>query len=332
MSAEHEHDLSTAAGVQAHLAPTEFASSTPYKGQKTLVLKHARPYVAVAASIPLAIERQAFEAKALEKIREGLDSGPLAKVPVMYHFDENSHIIIMEDCGEDSQNLKALMSAAPPSVPVAQEIGRALGQFLGRLHSWGTVDPKMIDFFDENEQAKRITSWITYGRLISTLTTDDIPAVALLPEKVPESDLDDIRAIITERTNEIFTERATLTMGDFWTGNVMLAKAGVAALDVGQFCAEMLTLTLFKPDAVEASKALIEAFLTEYRAHCGEMAPHFANVVAKHMGAHLVTITPRVGWGTPEETVKAVEVGLEHLMEGCSDRWVRERSALSPLM
>lgn len=78
MSAEHEHDLSTAAGVQAHLAPTEFASSTvtpltggtgnfafrlhlsqPYKGQKTLVLKHARPYVAVAASIPLAIERQA---------------------------------------------------------------------------------------------------------------------------------------------------------------------------------------------------------------------------------------------------------------------------------
>jgi 5-methylthioribose kinase len=232
----------------------------------------------------------------------------------------------MEDCGEDSQNLKALMSAAPPSVPVAQEIGRALGQFLGRLHSWGTVDPKMIDFFDENEQAKvtdvsaitlfsfmnvfgqRITSWITYGRLISTLTTDDIPAVALLPEKVPESDLDDIRAIITERTNEIFTERATLTMGDFWTGNVMvnlrtdaatgetsfggvyiidweLAKAGVAALDVGQFCAEMLTLTLFKLDAVEASKALIEAFLTEYRAHCGEMAPHFANVVAKHMGA-----------------------------------------------
>ncbi|KAF8186531.1 kinase-like domain-containing protein [Mycena galopus ATCC 62051] len=366
-----EHDLSTAAGVQAHLATTQFASSTvtlltggtgnfafrlhlltPYKGQTTLVLKHARPYAAAMPSFPLAIERQAFEAKALEKIKEGLDCGSLAKVPVMYHFDETAHTIIMEDCGQDSQNLKALMIASPPSPAVAQEIGRALGQFLGRLHSWAAIDPKMamVDFFDQNEQAKRITAWVTYGRIIDSLTTDNLPAVALLPEPVPASDLDDIRAIIAERTPEIFNCRDTLTMGDFWSGNIMvnlradgsfggvhiidweLAKAGVAALDVGQFCAEMLSLILFKPHAVEAAKALVEAFLTEYRAHCGVMAPHFANVAAKHIGAHLVTITPRVDWGTPEETVKAVEVGLEHLMEGCSDRWVRERSILSPLM
>ncbi|KAJ7224025.1 kinase-like domain-containing protein [Mycena haematopus] len=371
-----DHDLSTAAGVQAYLATTEFASSavtlltggtgnfafrlhllTPYEGQTTLVLKHARPYVATAPSIPLAIERQAFEAEALQKIKEGLNCGPLATVPTMYHFDETAHIIIMTDAGENSRNLKALMISAPPSPAVAQEIGRALGQFLGRLHSWGAIDSKMVDFFDQNEQAKRITAWITYDRIISSLTTDNLPAVALLPEPVPESDLDDIRAIVAERTPEIFNCRDTLTMGDFWSGNIMvnlhtnaatgatsfggvhiidweLAKAGVAALDVGQFCAEMLCLILFEPHAgtVESAKALIEAFLVEYRAYCGELKPHFANVAAKHIGAHLVTITPRVGWGTPEETVKAVEVGLEHLMEGCSDRWVRERSILSPLM
>ncbi|KAJ7656716.1 hypothetical protein DFH06DRAFT_463924 [Mycena polygramma] len=94
----------------------------------------------------------------------------------------------------------------------------------------------------------------------------------------------------------------------------------------------MLTVALFKPAAVEASHALVAAFLEAYRAHSGALAPHFANVAAKHMGAHLVAITPNVGWGTPEETVKAIEVGLEHLMEGCSDRWVRERSILNPLM
>ncbi|KAF8184646.1 kinase-like domain-containing protein [Mycena galopus ATCC 62051] len=263
---------------------------------------------------------QAFEAKALQKIKEGLDCGPLAIVPMMYHFDETAHILIMEDCGQDSQNLKALMIGSPPSPGVAQEIGRALGQFLGRLHSWAAIDPKMVDFFDQNEQAKRITAWVTYGRIIDSLTTDNLPAVALLPEPVPASDLDDIRAIIAERTPEIFNCRDTLTMGDFWPGNIMvnlradgsfggvhvidweLAKAGVAALDVGQFCAEMLSLILFKPPAVEAAKALVEAFLTEYRVHCGVMAPHFANVAAKHIGAHLVTITPRVDWGTPEET------------------------------
>jgi 5-methylthioribose kinase len=97
-------------------------------------------------------------------------------------------------------------------------------------------------------------------------------------------------------------------MGDFWTGNVMvnlhtdaatgattfdgvhiidweLAKAGVGALDVGQFCAEMLCLTLFKPYAVDSANALIEAFLNEYRSHCRVIAPHFANVAAKHIGA-----------------------------------------------
>ncbi|KAJ6542296.1 kinase-like domain-containing protein [Mycena vulgaris] len=368
-----EHDLSTASGVQAYLATTPFAStvvtplsggnssftyrlhlSTPYEGHPTLVMKHARPYVALSASkIPFAIERQAFEAKALEKVKAGLDCGPLATVPGMHHFDEDAHVIIMGDCGAGSLTLKELMLTATPSPAVAREIGLALGQFLGRLHSWAAVDPTMLDFFDQNEQAKKITAWVTYGRLISTLTTDALPAIALLNEQVDASDLADIRAIVDELTPEIYTSRETLTMGDFWTGNIMvslrsdgpalelervhvidweLAKPGLAALDVGQFCAEMHTLQLFKPHTVESGAALIEAFLTAYRAHCGTMAPHMPNVAAKHMGAHLVAITPRVPWGTPEETAKVVEVGLTHLMEGCSDRWVRERSVLAPLM
>ncbi|KAJ7119959.1 kinase-like domain-containing protein [Mycena crocata] len=369
MTTNSDHDLSTIAGVEAYLATTKFASThvtaltggtgnfayrlhltRPHEGHTTLVMKHARPYVALSAEIPFAIERQAFEAKALEKIKGGLDCGPLTTVPGLHHFDEEAHVIIMDDCGEKSLNLKQLMLTATPPSAVAREIGLALGQFLGRLHSWGTVDPSMLHFFDSNEQAKKITAWVTYGRIISTLTTADIPAIALLPEPVSQSDMDDIRALIAERTSEILTSRATLTMGDFWTGNIMvslssdgtlervhvidweLAKPGVAALDVGQFCAEMHTMTLFKEFTVTPAAALLEAFLTAYRANCGVMAPHLANVAARHMGGHLVTITPRVGWGTPEETVRAVQVGLEYLRAGCSDRWVRERSVLSPLM
>ncbi|KAJ6514480.1 hypothetical protein C8R47DRAFT_1282499 [Mycena vitilis] len=64
-----------------------------------------------------------------------------------------------------------------------------------------------------------------------------------------------------------------------------LAKPGVPALDVGQFCAEMLTVTLFKPAAVESSHGLVAAFLEAYRAHSGVLTLHFANVAAKHMGA-----------------------------------------------
>ncbi|KAK7051884.1 APH domain-containing protein [Favolaschia claudopus] len=387
MSSSHEenekHDLSTPTGVQSYLASTKFASHTvtaltggtgnfafrlhlvePYDGKKTLVAKHARPYVASRVEMAFDLKRQTFEVEALRQVKQHVVSSSssagglsAATVPEVYHFDEEAHVIIMEDCGEGSMNLKALMMGAnAPSVEVAREIGRALGEFLGRLHAWGAREEnsKVLDTFFENAQGKAITSWITYGRLISTLTsTPPHPAVSLLPEfPVPESDLDDIRAIISERTEEIQTSRETLTMGDFWTGNVMvnlranssldsvyvidweLAKAGVAALDVGQFCAEMLCLDVFrKAKAGESARALIEEFLGAYRGSCGGMVEgHFANVAAKHVGAHLVAITPQVGWGPPEESVKAVELGLEYLMEGCSDRWVRERSILAPLM
>ncbi|KAJ7744066.1 kinase-like domain-containing protein [Mycena maculata] len=372
-STEPEHDLSTIAGAQAYLSSTPFASTsltllsgihsnftyrlylvTPYKGQSTLVMKHAKPHIVLSATeILYAMERQTFEAKALQKIREGLDCEPrAATVPEMHHFDAEAHVIILEDCGEQSRNLKELFLTAPPPPAIAHEIGLALGQFLGRLHAWGAADPAILDVFAGNEQAKRITSWITYERLIPTLTTDNVPAVALLPAPIPETDLAAIRALVAERIPEIYAARAALTMGDFWTGNVVvrldgadgavtprvhvidweLVKPGIPALDVGQFCAEMHTLTLFRPQTAASAGALIDAFLTAYRAHCGSLAPHTANVATKHMGAHLVVITPSVGWGTPEENVKAIELGLTYMREGGSDQWVRESSVFGSLM
>ncbi|KAJ7887303.1 kinase-like domain-containing protein [Mycena olivaceomarginata] len=372
-----DHDLSTVAGAQAYLAPTQFASTsvillcgnhsnftyrlhllTPYKDRSTLVMKYSRSDIVLSASeILSAMERQTFEAKALEKIRHELDCGPFATVPELHHFDEQAHVIIMEDCGVQSLNLKQLMLTATPSPAIAREIGLALGQFLGRLHLWSAMDSSLLDAFDQNKQAKKITAWITYERLISTLTMEKHPAIACLPTPVPDNTLDALRLIVAERTTEIHHSRETLTMGDFWTGNILvtlspadgdmgqppvlervhvidweLVKPGVAALDIGQFCAEMHTLTLFRPDTTASASALIDAFLTAYRAHCGTMAPRTPSVAAKHMGAHLVVITPWVEWGTPEDTAKAIEVGLTYLIEGGSEQWVREKSVFGPLL
>ncbi|KAJ7675122.1 kinase-like domain-containing protein [Mycena rosella] len=365
-----EHGLSTIAGAQAYLASTRFASTSitllsgahsnftyrlhlaaPYKGHPTLVMKHAKSYIILSASEKLyAMERQTFEAKALQKIKEDLDTG-LATVPQLHHFDADAHFIIIEDCGEQSRNLKELFLKSPPPPAVAREIGLVLGEFLGRLHSWSVVDPTIPDAFAGNTQAKKITAWITYERLLPALTTNPFPEIALLPSPILESELDAICAIVSTRVSEIHAARTALTMGDFWTGNIVvnlpdggaapprvhvvdweLVKPGVPALDLGQFCAEMQTLTLFKPETAASAGALIDAFLTEYRAHCGAMAPRTANVAAEHMGAHLVTITPWVAWGPPEEAVKAVELGLTYLREGCDDRWVRESSVFGPLM
>ncbi|KAJ7835403.1 kinase-like domain-containing protein [Mycena leptocephala] len=351
-------DLSTVAGAQAYLVPTQFASTsvillcgmhsnftyrlhllTPHMGRSTLVMKYARSDIVLSASeILSAMERQTFEAKALEKIRQELDCGPFATVPELYHFDEQAHVIIMEDCGVQSLNLKQLMLTATPSPAVAREIGLALGQFLGRLHLWGAKN-----YCLDHLRAPHI--YFDHGKL---------SAVACLPTPVLENTLDALRAIVAERTAEIHHSRETLTMGDFWTGNVMvtlrpadiegpalervhvidweLVKPGVAALDIGQFCAEMHTFTLFRPDTIAPASALIDAFLTAYRVHCGTMALHTPSVAAKHMGAHLVVITPWVEWGTPQDTAKAIEVGLTYLIEGGSEQWVREKSVFGPLL
>ncbi|KAJ7093712.1 hypothetical protein C8R44DRAFT_645742, partial [Mycena epipterygia] len=205
---------------------------------------------------------QTFEAKALEKINAELDCGRLASVPDVHHFNEHANAIIMDDCWVESITLKELMITATPSTAVAREIGLAVGEFLGRFHSWAGQGHHLILFLlcIAHLLPQKITAWITYERIISTLTTDNFPAVALIPGGIPDSTLDAIRAIVNERIPEIYHSRETLTMGDFWTRNVLVSlrpttdtkptslervhivdwecvQQGIAALDVGKFCA-----------------------------------------------------------------------------------------------
>ncbi|KAF7316517.1 APH domain-containing protein [Mycena indigotica] len=362
-------DLSTASGVESYLANTQFAAtrvvplaggvgnftfrlflSTPHNGHRTVILKHAKPYVALSPDFPFSVDRQIYESRALEEVKKSGVCSDLVDVPAVIHHDKTANFLIIEDCGEQALTLKQLMLTATPTLETATRIGAALGEFLGRFHAWGQEQKDLLAFFDQNEQAKNITAIITYGRLIPMLTTRKVPAVELLSEPIPQEDLDAIQAIVDERTAQIHTAKTALTMGDFWTGNVLinmepssgeflqanvidweLAKPGIRALDVGQFCAEMHCVSIFHPEKANSADALIKAFLAEYRLHCGEMEDHLAGTAAKHIGAHLVTIAPTVGWGPPDESVKAVQEGLTYLWEGCSSKWLRERSMFAPL-
>ncbi|KAJ7114832.1 kinase-like domain-containing protein, partial [Mycena epipterygia] len=275
-------DLSIIASAQAYLETTQFARktvtlvsnvhsnftyrlelSTSYKGRSTLVMKHARPDIPLSDSEKLSQskERCTFEAKVLEKIKAELYCGPLTTVPELHDFDKHVHEIIMDDCRVESITLNELMLTATPSITVAREIGLALGEFLGWLHSWGAADPAMLDVFDQNKQAKVVIHYCFLAitrHIISTPTTDNLPAVALIPGEIPDSTLDAIRAIVDERIPEIYQSRETLATGDFWTGNVLVSlrpaadteapslehvyfidwefvQPRIAALDVGKF-------------------------------------------------------------------------------------------------
>jgi 5-methylthioribose kinase len=89
-------------------------------------------------------------------------------VPSAYFFDEKEHVIIMDDCGSDCMTLKSFMQSGRCTIETAHRIGQEVGEFIGQLHAWSRVKPDMCKFFDQNPQAKDMSSWVFYGRLIPT--------------------------------------------------------------------------------------------------------------------------------------------------------------------
>jgi len=273
----------------------------------------------------------------MNKVREILPSGSLARVPLIYLHDETNHVIIMEDAGRDTVNLKELLRRPnPPSPLTGAAIGRALGEFIAILHVWGKTNQgrASLDFFEGQPQARAICAWATYGRLVDTITgkSESISLIHDPPLQVTSEELEKISKFAEERAEEMRSSRETMTMGDFWPGNVLVdldrggdgteelrkvfvvdwevARPGVAAFDVGQFQAEIFTVRHFNPACGPVSEALDTAFLEGYLSIQPELDRQKA---AQHLAMHLVIWTARVGWEPADKTRALVEHGLRSI-------------------
>ncbi|KAJ7606859.1 kinase-like domain-containing protein [Roridomyces roridus] len=330
---------------------------TPLRdGSETLVLKHAKGFLASAREFKFDVKRQTFEAEALRRVRAWLPQGSLASVPEVHLFDEENHILIMDDCGHgpDSGTLKSLLLAGRITMSLADEIGRALGVFLGALHRKSEENRSDLEFFDANTQAKVVSAWATYGRLASTLSNaDNLPKLVGL--EVPKEKLEEVSKIgeeMSRRVNAANAESSPLVMGDFWPGNIMitlstsnalqriavldweLVKPGLAGLDIGQFCGEMHQAQMCYPQYADVASRTVAALLSAY-AQENEKAG--MKVVARdaltHCGAHLIAWTPRTSWAEAERTQEVVKEGLEFLTSGFDGKEERLRtSCVAPLV
>ena len=369
-------DLSDIPGVLAYVAGGPFASEKvtaltgghanfsfrlyllqPYNERPTVVLKHAKPYVKLAVDFPLSVERQVrvvtfmqrfvsamicivqkFEVAALRNVKEWLPENSIVTVPAVHLFDEAANVIVMDDCGEQAVTLKQLMQENTPPLSVAREIGTALGNFLGRIHECGGRDKSFLDIFDGNLKGKELSAFVTYGRLISTLTgKDDLPALSNPPFEIAEDKLEVISKVASERIQAMTSSLDTFTMGDFWPGNIMvtlsagvdagsltklehihvldweLAKTGLHGLDVGQLCAELHLLSLFHPSCKESALGTMRSFLVSYLGRKMD-SKSLMQTATGHMGAHLIAWTPRNAWGSKEQTREAVEEGVKMII------------------
>jgi aminoglycoside phosphotransferase (APT) family kinase protein len=247
----------------------------------------------------------------------------------------------MDDCGEGLPTLKTFLMEHKPSGVQAESIGHALGAFLADLHA--SRDEATLRLLSRNELGKALSAFVTYGRLVATLNGEHRPDSLKNPAlDVTPTDIEKIDAVAKETIAAITTNHhETITMGDFWTGNILvhlsaegtlerlwvvdweLAKPSLAGLDVGQMVAEMALVRGFVSGTEEAVEAAVIALWRAYRAKAGSSASEVGKVARRHVGAHFVAWTPRTPTWGPKARVRAVvQEGVKLLSGSDEDHWL----------
>ena len=230
----------------------------------------------------------------------------------------------MEDVG-NLPSLKGWMQSGV-SPETTTEIGEALGRFLANVHNaTGGVD-EVLSIFDGNATGKYLSGTLYFGAL---------PKAA---EKFGYVD-GCIREAAKVGEREVYESREVLTLGDFWTGNILvsatetqgvrlyvldleLAKPGTAAFDVGQMAAEMYFLATYRDDVL--GKRLLKSFLTSYK-ECRREKVNAAKVAIR-IAAHIFAIMP-AGWRsevTQTQMQEVAQIGRDLMQMG----WEKDEAGL----
>lgn len=250
----------------------------------------------------------------------------------------------MDDCGAEAKTLKQLLKDGLLDIPACRIVGRALGAFLATIHRECTKDQELMQYLDQNMEMKRLSAIMTYGRLVDTLTgkrkgqAGEAVVDPPLAESLEEGTIHTVEMIAQETSQAIIgaDAKSVFTMGDFWTGNIVVStsvgmsgdltverifvidwevtKPGLPCLDFGQFVAEMHTLRRFyEAPAKESVDEALNEFFAAYKEGYPVDDVYLRGATA-HLGAHLVAWTPVVGWGPKEKVRHVVEEGVEFLV------------------
>ena len=261
---------------------------------KSIIIKHAEPYIKTAPGLSFPVDRMNFEHGAMTCLPPLLDPSSVVSVAEVYQYDSRGHVLMMEDGGP--RTLKEAYADPALDIP---GFGKALGGWLAILHQ-----RTKRTAIGDNQTAKAIYRF-SYIHLAAALQKyDQDPSLA--------------EQIDAQYGSLLQTDDECVCQGDFWPGNVLInnegrlkivdwemVRRGCGATDVGQFAAEAHLLDRFR-----GGRGLRAAFLKEYRA-TGQLDGRFIKRVAIHMGVHLAFWPTRVSWGTEKETKEIVEVGCK---------------------
>ena len=90
---------------------------------KSIIIKHAEPYVKTAPGLSFPVDRMDFENNAMTSLPGLLDASSIVSVAEVYQYDSHDHVLTMEDGGPRS--LKEAYADPGLDVP---GFGEALGR------------------------------------------------------------------------------------------------------------------------------------------------------------------------------------------------------------
>lgn len=261
---------------------------------------------------------------ALDYLSQPEFSDDRIRVPKVRYHDNDQHVLVMEDVG-DLPSVKAWFRHGN-DLAKTQHIGRALGDFLANLHNKSAGNQELLNRFGGNETAKKLSGQLYFHQL---------PARA----KEFGYTYDFLWQAAESAECEIYGSRDVLTVGDFWTGNVLvsdkaseelklfvldfeLSKPGTAEFDIGQMAAEMLCLAMMRHSALGFS--LLSTFLKAYRER--RQGTVDAAKVAIRIGAHLIVMMPKA-WrneASAGQIQNGVQTGVGLMRMG----WERDETRL----
>ena len=261
---------------------------------KSIIIKHAEPYVKCIPGYPMPAVRLDFERRAMMSIRPLLDPSSVVSVPEVYHYDPDSHILMIEDGG--TRTLKD--AYADPGLDISA-FGNMLGHWLAGLHQ-RTKHTAIGD-----NQTGRGLYVFPYKTLASAL--EQYGQDPSLAEQI-------------EQYGSLFgIEDECVYHGDFAPRNILIndqggltvidwemVRRGCGAIDVGFFAAEAHLL-----DHYRGGRGLLSSFFKGYRRRTGELDNKFLKRVAIHMGVNVVFWPRHTSWGTEQETAEMVGAGCE---------------------
>lgn len=242
------------------------------------------------------------------------------RAPNIMFFDKNDWVLVLEDVG----NVPSLKGWLKPPVDINLAIskGKALGRHLASIHNKTAGKYAVLAEFAGNATAKSLSSAVYFKRLPQVADSLGFPS-------------EHIRQAAEQGEKDVLEASDVLTLGDFWTGNVLvgddgtlfvldleLAKPGTAEFDIGQMAAELYCVAAFRDR--QLGIGVLDAFLQSYR-ETRSVAVDVAKVAIR-IGAHLMVIMPNA-WrseAASEEDIdeqlrvanELVKIGVNREMEG----------------